>query len=66
VEAAREIVEKLPESVEKVGVFVGWQDPRKVFFEAGLTGVQFTFQPEDERRFYTKAIGSRRFSVLDS
>ena len=42
VEAAREIVEKLPESVEKIGVFVsgGELDPRDVLLEAGLTGTQ--------------------------
>ena len=42
VEAVREIVEKLPESVEKVGVFVG--SPREIVFEAcnraGLTLAQ--------------------------
>jgi phosphoribosylanthranilate isomerase len=41
VEAARAIVEKLPEHVEKVGVFVGNEvDPFDVLFAAGLTGVQ--------------------------
>jgi phosphoribosylanthranilate isomerase len=43
VEAAREIVEKLPEGVEKVGVFVN-ETPEKVSSvadEAGLTAVQF-------------------------
>jgi phosphoribosylanthranilate isomerase len=42
VEAAREIVEKLPESVEKIGVFVhGCElDPVDVLLEAGLTGTQ--------------------------
>jgi phosphoribosylanthranilate isomerase len=40
--AAREIVEKLPESVEKVGVFVSgdFVGPLDVLFHAGLTGVQ--------------------------
>jgi phosphoribosylanthranilate isomerase len=39
--AAREIVEKLPESVEKIGVFVGSdEDPIKVLLQAGLTGTQ--------------------------
>jgi len=43
VEAAREIVEKLPESVEKVGVFVGGtgDDIKKAAQSAGLTAVQF-------------------------
>jgi phosphoribosylanthranilate isomerase len=41
VEAAREIVEKLPESVEKIGVFVdGHIDPADALFKAGLTGTQ--------------------------
>jgi phosphoribosylanthranilate isomerase len=43
VEAAREIVEKLPESVEKVGVFVN-ESPERVSAiadEVGLTAVQF-------------------------
>jgi len=45
VETAREIVGKLPESVEKIGVFVddGEQDPARVFLEAGLTGMQSYF-----------------------
>jgi phosphoribosylanthranilate isomerase len=42
VETAREIVEKLPESVEKVGVFVGDSDPdlAGAVREIGLTGLQ--------------------------
>ncbi|HEY3973679.1 MAG TPA: phosphoribosylanthranilate isomerase [Candidatus Sulfotelmatobacter sp.] len=42
VEAAREIVEKLPESVEKVGVFVDSESEaiRAVVMGAGLTAVQ--------------------------
>jgi phosphoribosylanthranilate isomerase len=41
VEAARAIAEKLPEHVEKVGVFVGSEvDPFDVLFAAGLTGLQ--------------------------
>jgi phosphoribosylanthranilate isomerase len=42
VEAAREIVGKLPESVEKVGVFVNGDsvEPWKIVVEAGLTGWQ--------------------------
>ncbi len=41
-EAAREIVEKLPESVEKVGVFVDLESERirEVVLGAGLTAVQ--------------------------
>ena len=41
VEAAREIIEKLPESTEKIGVFVSPDsDPIKVLLTAGLTGTQ--------------------------
>lgn len=41
VEAAREIVGKLPERVEKIGVFVGWdEDPIDVVRQTGLTGTQ--------------------------
>src|SRR5580692_10047216 len=42
VETAREIVEKLPESVEKVGVFVDADAERirEVVLKAGLTAVQ--------------------------
>jgi phosphoribosylanthranilate isomerase len=48
VEAAREIVGKLPESVEKIGVFVngGEQDPARVLLEAGLSGMQSYFSLE--------------------
>jgi phosphoribosylanthranilate isomerase len=48
VENAREIVAKLPESVEKVGVFVHGckQDAARVFLEAGLTGMQTYFSVE--------------------
>jgi phosphoribosylanthranilate isomerase len=41
VETAREICAKLPESVEKIGVFVGNDgDPIRVMLNAGLTGTQ--------------------------
>ena len=42
VEAAREIVDKLPESVEKVGVFVDLESERirEIVLEVGLTAVQ--------------------------
>jgi len=44
VEVAREIVEKLPGNVEKVGVFVGAdEDPMSVLMQAGLTGTQCYF-----------------------
>jgi phosphoribosylanthranilate isomerase len=41
VETVREIVEKLPEEVEKIGVFVEPdEDPINVLLQAGLTGTQ--------------------------
>jgi phosphoribosylanthranilate isomerase len=45
VEAAREIVEKLPEDVEKIGVFVNGSEPNPldVLLHAGLTGTQTYF-----------------------
>jgi phosphoribosylanthranilate isomerase len=45
VEAAREIVEKLPERVEKIGVFVrgNGANPLEVFLKIGLTGTQTYF-----------------------
>jgi phosphoribosylanthranilate isomerase len=48
VEAAREIAGKLPESVEKIGVFVhdGERSPWDVLLEAGLTGAQTYFSGE--------------------
>jgi phosphoribosylanthranilate isomerase len=52
VETAREIVEKLPNSVEKIGVFVDLgPDFVDVSFAAGLTGVQsyLTFPPLAQR-----------------
>ncbi|MGA8619768.1 MAG: phosphoribosylanthranilate isomerase [Candidatus Sulfotelmatobacter sp.] len=62
VETAREIVEKLPESVEKIGVFVhGSQlDPLRVLLEAGLTGTQTYFSAESGagRDGVMKAIGA--------
>jgi phosphoribosylanthranilate isomerase len=50
VEAAREIVEKLPESVEKIGVFVigSEPDPLDVLLHAQLTGTQNYFPAEQE------------------
>ena len=48
VEAAREIVRKLPEDVEKIGVFVSSDelDSTRVLLEAGLTGTQTYFSPD--------------------
>jgi len=49
VETAREIVAKLPESIEKVGVFVNDQEDRicSVADEVGITGVQMHGDNED-------------------
>jgi phosphoribosylanthranilate isomerase len=60
VEAAREIVGKLPENVEKIGVFVhgGELNPFDVLLKAGLTGTQtyFTAEGGAERQGGTKGI----------
>ena len=51
VETARAIVEKLPERVEKVGVFVGGSDTEEWFdvvLRAGLTAVQQHLCPEKQ------------------
>jgi phosphoribosylanthranilate isomerase len=62
VEAAREIVEKLPESVEKIGVFVndGDLNPWDVLLQTGLTGVQTYLSAEDgaRRQEGVKGIGA--------
>ncbi|MGA9305209.1 MAG: phosphoribosylanthranilate isomerase [Candidatus Sulfotelmatobacter sp.] len=62
VEAVREIVKKLPENVEKIGVFVhGCElDPVDVLLEAGLTGTQTYFAVESGagRAGGVKAIGA--------
>ena len=52
VDAAAEITSKLPQSIEKIGVFVlnGDVDPSRVFLEAGLTGTQTYFSFEDGGR----------------
>jgi phosphoribosylanthranilate isomerase len=48
VETAKEIVGKLPKSVEKIGVFVDQNvNPIEVLIEAGLTGTQSYFTPEE-------------------
>ena len=47
VETAREIVQKLPESVEKIGVFVSESDnPVDALLRAGLTGTQLYVSTE--------------------
>ncbi|HWY20687.1 MAG TPA: phosphoribosylanthranilate isomerase [Candidatus Acidoferrum sp.] len=66
VEAAREIVEKLPESVEKIGVFViGTEpDPVNILIHAQLTGAQYYFLGGSDARQGggTKAIGMSAFA----
>ena len=59
VEAAREICEKLPERVEKIGVFVqgGEPDPVHVLLQAGLTGIQSHFTSGSAEPCSKKAIG---------
>jgi len=62
VEAVRKIVKKLPENVEKIGVFVhgGELNPFDVLLEAGLTGTQTYFAVENGagRDGGVKAIGA--------
>ncbi|MGA8273456.1 MAG: phosphoribosylanthranilate isomerase [Candidatus Sulfotelmatobacter sp.] len=52
VEAVREIVGKLPEGVEKIGVFVndGELEPNDVLLQAGLTGTQTYMVGQDNAR----------------
>jgi phosphoribosylanthranilate isomerase len=60
VEAAREIVKRLPEEVEKIGVFVsgGDLDSMRVLLEAGLSGTQtYTYFENGERRGAGTALG---------
>ncbi len=64
VEAAREIVEKLPEGVEKVGVFVTGSEPEpfEVVFRAGLTGIQ-SYLPSEDSGASREHEGDRPFSL---
>jgi phosphoribosylanthranilate isomerase len=60
VETVREIVGKLPENVEKIGVFVGADaDPINVLLQAGLTGTQCYISVEGVAgsNAHNKAIG---------
>jgi phosphoribosylanthranilate isomerase len=64
VEAAREIVEKLPEDVEKVGVFVGHSvdDAADVIISVGLTAIQhYPFSEIGSGADHQKATGSSIF-----
>src|SRR3954454_2881323 len=46
-ETAREIVKKLPSTLEKIGVFVGAdEDAWNALLQTGLTGTQHYFSPE--------------------
>jgi phosphoribosylanthranilate isomerase len=62
IEAAREIVERLPESVEKIGVFVNGTEPSPldVLLDIGLTGTQSYFLggSDTQRDRGMKAIGA--------
>ena len=64
VEAAREIVEKLPERMEKIGVFVNELPERvsTVADEAGLTAVQFHGDEYREHHRSTLLIGRLSFA----
>src|ERR1700740_3197412 len=64
VEAAREIVEKLPESVEKIGVFVMGSEPDPVdaLIHAQLTGAQYYFLGQSEAGQVGWAIGMSAFA----
>jgi phosphoribosylanthranilate isomerase len=61
VEVVREIVQKLPEEVEKIGVFVmgcGDVDSTRVLLQAGLTGTQtYMYFENGERRGVGSALG---------
>jgi phosphoribosylanthranilate isomerase len=58
VEAVREIIGKLPESVEKIGVFVGPdEDPINVLLQSGLTGTQCYISAEGGAGSNSKATG---------
>ena len=61
---AREIVAKLPESVEKIGVFVNEQAERvsAVINDAGLTAVQF--HGDEYRSAEGYSVGAKAFFVL--
>jgi len=72
VEAAREIVEKLPENVEKVGVFVGELDERvcEIAEQVALTGVQryvdLTSDGDTTPRRLEHSIGLKEYLALQA
>ena len=61
VETAREIVAKLPENVEKVGVFVDSkvQDAKEMFLHAGLTMAQVYGESVDEWYAWFESEGTK-------
>jgi phosphoribosylanthranilate isomerase len=58
VETAREIVKQLPQTVEKVGVFVGNADCLSILYDAGLTAIQLVLTMDG------RADGSQRATGL--
>jgi phosphoribosylanthranilate isomerase len=62
VEAAREIVEKLPERVEKVGVFVDQSGQRvtDISDRAGLSAVQVYLLDSDGARFFAGVLPNKK------
>jgi phosphoribosylanthranilate isomerase len=64
VEAAREIVEKLPERIERIGIFVGHEsgNPLEIFLDAGLSGMQI-YDPPDGG-FFQMGIAGRHDRML--
>jgi len=56
-EKAREIVKQLPQTVEKVGVFVGNTDWLSILLEAGLTAVQQILMMDGKADGSQRAVG---------
>ena len=65
-EAAREIVQKLPESVEKVGVFVNQsaQELADISDRVGLSAVQVYLLDSDCRQFFADSLPSQKFRTF--
>ncbi len=59
VETVRAIVERLPQTVEKVGVFVGNSDWLGILHEAGLTAMQQILTVEGRAEGLQRAVGFR-------
>jgi phosphoribosylanthranilate isomerase len=64
VQAAREIVERLPDRIEKIGIFVGHEsgNPPEIFLDVGLSGMQ-VYDPPDGG-FFQMGIASRHDRML--